>query len=105
MGRSHFKSIASVLGIALIHYAVSFFCWSMAPGNAAPGHESGLAGIAWRILSFPMFWLFSMPVRNVAYLFVSNSMIWGILIFFGSRSTMHVIRSRGEARDGLAAQK
>jgi hypothetical protein len=71
------KRSVVVTVVAVLHFALEFVAWSIAPGNTASGQ--GMA-VPWRLLSFPVFALMPASIASefFLYLLLINSVVFGL---------------------------
>ncbi len=74
LGKGTFATISLLLGLA--HAVVQFVVWSIRPTPS----------IAWRVISFPLFWVLAPEIatRYFWIALISNSLLWGSFVFVAS---------------------
>jgi hypothetical protein len=67
--------------VSVVHFILQFIAWSYSSGNMATiaQTQTGLQGISWPILSFPIFWFIPQSVTTEFFwsTLVVNSIVWG----------------------------
>ena len=81
--KKHKLALSLFVALSFTHYVLQFFAWSYASGNTALAADNlgYWQHIAWPVLSFPAFWLFSnWATEYFGTVSLFNSLFWGFLL-------------------------